>query len=441
MARSLLSLLLGVSALRRGLDLSHRSRALQEPFADLSACQTAYDQLKTKYDELKAKHDDLVKECKPEQEPPTPEPVTVEPEADNSSAGERRPISTQIGEPTHKDGRPLYRPPMSDTGKPDAAHGYDYRKHGEDWTQFATCQALSGQSPVDFPKAIDIHGQTKSLLWFDYFLDDKVSAASEMPLINAGHGLYANLDTLPIEYGFVKLLKTEYKVHDVVFHTPSEHTIEGKHYPLEIQIYHKARNDPHNYLGVSIMFTEGESNPYLAAMKQAAPTMPVWTAEGSAGKVVVSGEFSAAFDLENVLPTEKIHPGGDLTFYNYEGSVTHPPCSTGVDWWVLANPMTATKDELSHVSSAITHSESTKDGNNRKVQSMGDRKITIGHTGFQHHGTGHRKPGKQFPRQERGYSTQDHPWRKPEKAHWAAAAEAAAWKDGADKKVEGQAAH
>merc|ERR1719258_592968 len=75
------------------------------------------------------------------------------------------------------------------------------------------------------------------------------------------------------------------------------------------------------------------------------------------------------FDLEAILPSGKhIHPGKDLTFYNYPGSLTQPPCTEGVDWWVTAEPVEATKEEIGALRKAIMSAEPTKKGNNRNAQ-------------------------------------------------------------------------
>merc|ERR1719258_297020 len=85
------------------------------------------------------------------------------------------------------------------------------------------------------------------------------------------------------------------------------------------------------------------------------------------------------------LPASNIHPGKDLSFYSYPGSLTQPPCTEGVDWYVTAAPMDATKEEIQHVAKAIKAAKPTKKGNNRATQPLGSRKVLVSHTGFQHH--------------------------------------------------------
>merc|ERR1719258_463850 len=102
------------------------------------------------------------------------------------------------------------------------------------------------------------------------------------------------------------------------------------------------------------------------------------------------------------LPASNIHPGKDLSFYSYPGSLTQPPCMEGVDWYVTAAPMDATKK-----------------GNNRATQPLGSRKVLVSHTGFRHHVKQWKRNGlyAKAPlmrwKDERGYSTQDAPWAPP----------------------------
>merc|ERR1719253_2361858 len=87
-----------------------------------------------------------------------------------------------------------YKPPVSTTGEPDQQKGWDYAEKGNNWPSLydaGDCGAGS-QSPIDITKFVDIAGQTKSLLWFDYYSDPSLSADSVAALTNAGHGPFFN---------------------------------------------------------------------------------------------------------------------------------------------------------------------------------------------------------------------------------------------------------
>jgi len=370
---------------------SSRTKTLKYPFEfnSLEQCEAAYNQ--------------LWEECKPITKP------TYDTGKGSIKEGE-------LGSPDQSEAREVYHPPEGRSGKPSAEKGYDYKNHGDDWGRFGQC-AGPNQSPVDVSRYVDVQGQTKYLLWFDYYLDPDLQPDHQATIVNDGHGLRFDVPSNNIDMGFVKIGKTEYSAQEYQFHAPSEHTVDGAVFPLELQIYNKA-HDGSGIVAIAIFFREGESNPFLASLRESAGGAdgPQWSMSGS-GRTEISGHFTGAFDLENVIPAGDV--AKEAPFYNYEGSLTQPPCTPGVDWWVLSKPITASRDEIRFIRKAIFMSESTRHGNARETQALGNRRIFVGLTGFQHAIKGHRNsvPGwneKDEVQRPRGYSSDDLPWG----GHW-----------------------
>jgi len=312
-----------------------------------------------------------------------------------------------VGGTTEADASPTYHPPRED-GEASAQEGYDYLHHGDDWPSM--CQS-GPQSPIDIAKDIDINGQTKYVLWFDYYADpDRQTKNINAYLENNGHGVSF---TAPenLDLGYLKLGHSEYTAVEYNFHAPSEHTIDGATFPLELQILNKGKDG--KLLAVAFFFREGSSNVFLNALKVSshASVGPKWS--GRAEKKGLNSAVGEAFNLDQLLPKSEDHPGGDLTFYNYEGSLTQPPCTPGVEWWVSAKPLAATKDEIRFIKRAILESESTKHGNNRDIQPSNGRRIMVGMTNFQHSVKMPGLPGNQQKdsvQQPRGFASGDTPW-------------------------------
>lgn len=258
--------------------------------------------------------------------------------------------------------------------------GWDYRHHGDDWSGMGECGGPN-QSPIDLPRFVGGRGQTKYLLWFDYYLDPKLTADVSESVVNDGHGIRFNVNPDGVDLGFVKIGERSYGVSDYVFHAPSEHSVDGAVFPLELQIYNKAK-DGTGVVAVAIFFREGESNPFIAAIKNSTGgAAPKWSEKDGAGKGLLTGKFPDAFDLHNVLP--RTGAAKEKVFYNYQGSLTQPPCTTGVDWWVLSVPVTATRDEIRFVRRGIFETRSTRHGNARGAAPLGARTIVVGLTGMQ----------------------------------------------------------
>lgn len=147
--------------------------------------------------------------------------------------------------------------------------------------------------------------------------------------------------------GALNEVGVEYKLVQVHFHTPSEHVVNGKHYPLEGHFVHASDKGVLAVLGV--FFTEGAENPALATLLKHTPKKP-------GGMIPVEG---ASIDPNALLPK-------DNRIYRYNGSLTTPPCSEGVQWHVLAEPVTASKKQIAAISKL-------EGRNARPVQKLNDR--------------------------------------------------------------------
>jgi carbonic anhydrase len=169
--------------------------------------------------------------------------------------------------------------------------------------------------------------------------------AGALSVVNNGHTVQVNVTAgSGMNVGGV-----QYELLQLHFHTPSEHYLDGAPYPMEMHLVHKAADGS---LGVvSVMMKIGAHNPVIEGIWQNVP------AAGST-KDVVGVELNAA----DLLPAS-------LDYYKYEGSLTSPPCTEGVAWHVLKEPI-----ELSEVQ--LTAFQSVFPVNARPVQPLNDRVVT-----------------------------------------------------------------
>jgi carbonic anhydrase len=170
---------------------------------------------------------------------------------------------------------------------------------------------------------------------------------TSLEIMNNGH-------TVEDDYhggGVLAIGGHEYTLAQFHFHSPSEHVIDGKHAPMEMHLVHK---DAQGRLAVvGVLIQEGASHPELALLWEHLPDSP-GRAEAVAG---------AEVNASKLLP-------GSLACYRYTGSLTTPPCSEDVAWFVLQEPIQASADQIAAFRRVI-------DGNNRSTQPLNDRVITL----------------------------------------------------------------
>lgn len=199
--------------------------------------------------------------------------------------------------------------------KPAPAHwGYKGEADPARWGQldpsYAACQRGHFQSPID------LHAVARRLarpLVLDYRPD-------RLRMVNNGHTVqvqHAGGSTLTIDDRIYTL--SQYHVH-----SPSEHTIDGRRFALELHFVHTHPSGDLAVLGVLV--DEGEEQGAEAqAIGKVWQHLPGHKGDSFAGDVTV--------DPRDLLPDSLEH-------YQYHGSLTTPPCTESVDWSVLARPLT-----------------------------------------------------------------------------------------------------
>lgn len=200
---------------------------------------------------------------------------------------------------------------------------------------FDACKTGLIQSPVNIDKFVQ--GEQTPL--------QPSYSSTPLDVVNNGHTIQLNIapgSTLGVDGKVYNLLQLH-------FHTPSEHYIDGAPYPMEAHFAHQAEDGELAVIGV--MIKVGTHNPVVEGIWQNAP------AEG--GEKIVDTVMLSAADL---MPAS-------LDYYKYEGSLTTPPCSEGVQWYVLKDPIEISQAQL-------TAFQTVFPVNARPIQNLNDRFIS-----------------------------------------------------------------
>lgn len=217
--------------------------------------------------------------------------------------------------------------------------GYTGPEHWGNLTlDFASCKKGKEQSPIDLTAAEEAKFSAPQLNY----------ATQPLQLTNTGHTLVEEVSTAPLHLSFGG---QDYNLKQVHFHTPGEHQLNGKSFPMEVHFVHSDADGQLTILGVLVQ--QGQINSTLQRLLQKVPLLK--------GETVT--DQKAALDLNSLLPKIK-------HFYHYMGSLTTPPCSEGVHWLVLANPIEASAEQIQQLSQLMGK-------NSRPLQPLNDRNLTL----------------------------------------------------------------
>ena len=186
---------------------------------------------------------------------------------------------------------------------------------GELTEKYQMCSLGSNQSPIDL--VTDIHVGMPELV-FDYY-------SSTIDQINNGHTIQQNIK--PGSFLKIPGLDMSFELKQFHFHSPSEHTINGQSFPMEVHFVHA--DEQGALLVVGVLFDEGKEHPVLNRLWSFMPENP--------------GETS--IQPIGIEETDLLPPTRD--YYTYSGSLTTPPCSEGVRWVVLKTTVQASAEQIS----------------------------------------------------------------------------------------------
>ncbi|MGB5322680.1 carbonic anhydrase [Lutimonas sp.] len=197
---------------------------------------------------------------------------------------------------------------------------YEGETSPEHWAELEKNSDCSGQrqSPINI---IDIHTvedkdeeSTIELFYSPKTILNKVR--------NNGHSIQFDFD----KGDSIAYNQTNFNLVQIHFHEPSEHTINGIRYPIEIHLVHQSQEK--NYTVLSILGVEGEQSQTMEDMESFLPL-----------KKGEEKEIEKAFDLSRLFPENK-------SYYAYGGSLTTPPCSENVQWVIFKEPIAVSLEEV-----------------------------------------------------------------------------------------------
>ena len=202
-------------------------------------------------------------------------------------------------------------------------HAWDYSdalgpSHwGDLKPEFATCKTGHRQSPIDIrnPQPVDLPPIT-----FDY-------KPSTLHVIDNGHTIMVNYEPgSSISVGGKK-----YDLKQFHFHRPSEEKINGKGYAMVVHLVHADQDG--KLAVVAVLLEEGKDNPLVRELWNDLPKEK--EKEESLNTVEI--------DATRILPA-------DRGYYTFSGSLTTPPCTEDVTWFVLKTPVTVSAAEIEQFS-------------------------------------------------------------------------------------------
>lgn len=209
---------------------------------------------------------------------------------------------------------------------------------------YALCKDGRGQSPI----ALTTKAGTKGAQWsFNYGSTGLTLAHHEHvdELVDNGHTIQVTVD----EGSTLALNGRNYTLKQFHFHTPSEHTLDGRSLPMEMHLVHQ--DSAGNFAVVGVLIEEGKSNANFAKLVENLPA--------TKGDTITVADHQ--LDLKVHLPaTEKA--------FHYVGSLTTPPCSEHVQWLVLQDRITLSKEQIAAFATRIGP-------NNRPVQPVHERTV------------------------------------------------------------------
>jgi len=266
------------------------------------------------------------------------------------------------------------------------------------WSTYSSTCSSTSQSPINIDNAIaTAPGKFESLSF-------KTSqSCTSAAIFNSGTAWKVSFENSCSNFFGTHFQGKEYHLENLVFHSPSEHTIGGARFDGELQLVHQTTS--HEYLIVSVLFKsssqEESANNFLNFIWGEGTDPSTGITNNKTANFTTIGDDQQMVTLSrNIDPYKEVIPSKP-TYYAYKGSLTYPPCTENVWWAIMAQPLLMSSSQvslfregLSKVNNDTTNIDSYgKYANSRPPQPKNGRSIYYfgggeeGHGSHDSHGT------------------------------------------------------
>ncbi len=178
--------------------------------------------------------------------------------------------------------------------------------------EFSLCGSGQRQSPIDIRGGLAVDLEP---VRFDY-------QSSRFSVIDNGHTVQANV----APGNAIELGGNRFELQQFHFHRPSEERIDGRQFEMSLHLVH--RDTQGRLAVVTLLLEKGQPQP---AVQKVWNNLPLEKNQDVPARV--------ALDLNELLPA-------DSRYYTYMGSLTTPPCTEGVQWVVMRQPVTVAPEQI-----------------------------------------------------------------------------------------------
>lgn len=217
----------------------------------------------------------------------------------------------------------------------------------EEW---AACKKGEMQSPIDMSnERVTIVREARDIRR-KYFPSPAI-------IKNRGHDI--SIQWPDLKAGRIRINGTRYLLQQGHWHSPSEHTINGRRFDLELHMVHVTSDPQAKYkiAVITVLYKIGLPDPFLSKLIGNITTMNDQLEEKTMG----------------VIDPNEIKARG-REYYRYIGSLTVPPCSEGVIWTIYKRLSTVSRDQVKALRLAV---HDYAEENARPVQALNDRTIKL----------------------------------------------------------------
>ncbi|RLM80221.1 alpha carbonic anhydrase 1, chloroplastic-like [Panicum miliaceum] len=212
---------------------------------------------------------------------------------------------------------------------------------------FTLCSKGINQSPIDIVKDEAIYNPQLEPLERDY-------TATNATTVD-------NVFNIVLRYNDTAETVKKYKLKQLHWHSPSEHTINGERFAMELHMVHFTEDG--NITVVAILYRYGKPDPFLFQIKEQLAELHAKGCKAEKGDALPVG----------VVDMTELKQGGDR-YYRYVGSLSAPPCTENVIWNFLAEVREMSKEQAADLMAPL---EGSYRHNSRPLQPLNGRMVQL----------------------------------------------------------------